>query len=270
VKSAGPGWEQAKEETTWPVNNIETVPDAIILCGGAGTRLKSITADVPKSMALVNGRPFLELLMQQLRRHGIERVILAVGYGRDIIRAHFGSMAFGLTVLYSEETEPLGTGGALHNAADLVTTPAALILNGDSYTDAPLPELAAEHRKTGAEATVVVVPVDGRSDTGSVSVGRTGAIEAFQEKKQDAAARFSNAGIYMIRKELLREIPAGIQVSLERELFPQWLTAGRRLMAMVWRGKCFDIGTPDRYWTAQGVLADVEGERIKMDRGNCK
>ncbi len=106
------------------------LPDAIVLCGGAGVRLRSVTEGAPKSMAGIAGRPFLELLLKQLRRHGFDRVILAVGYQRDMIRERFGQWAFGLEVAYSVESSPLGTGGALRNAAGLVTSEGALIMNG--------------------------------------------------------------------------------------------------------------------------------------------
>ena len=114
------------------------MPDAIVLCGGAGLRLRSVIGDAPKGMAAVAGRPFLELLLRQLRRHGFERVILAVGYQRDMIYSHFGESAFGLRLAYSVESSPLGTGGAVRNAADLVESESVLIMNGDSYTDADL------------------------------------------------------------------------------------------------------------------------------------
>src|SRR6185312_11301036 len=110
-------------------------PDVIILCGGAGTRLRSVT-EGPKAMASVAGRPFLELLLRQLRRWGFERVVLAVGYQHEAIRSHFGAKAVGLDLLYSSELIPLGTGGALRNAAELVASDPAIVLNGDSSTDA--------------------------------------------------------------------------------------------------------------------------------------
>src|SRR6266545_2288700 len=98
---------------------MHSVPDAIVLCGGVGTRLRVVT-DGPKAMVSVGGRPFLEFLLRQLRRSGVERVILAVGFQSNVIRNHFGEEAFGLHLVYSPEVTPLGTGGALRNAANLV------------------------------------------------------------------------------------------------------------------------------------------------------
>src|SRR5215471_14932402 len=109
---------------------MPSMPDAILLCGGAGVRLRSITGEAPKPMASIGGRPFLELLLKQLRRNDFARAILAVGYKKDAIRSYFGDRAFGLRLEYAAESFPLGTGGALRGAADLVASDAALIMNG--------------------------------------------------------------------------------------------------------------------------------------------
>ena len=240
------------------------LPDAIVLCGGAGLRLRSVNANAPKSMAGIAGRPFLELLLKQLRRTGFERVILAVGYQSDAIREYFGERAFGLEVVYSNELSPLGTGGAVRNAARLVTSECVLIMNGDSYTDADLRKFVADYLGTGADASVLVVPIDDRDDCGSVEVGPNGRLAAFAEKQGGTGARYLNAGVYMASRQILYDIP-NEQVSLERELFPQWLGQGRHIRGFVWQGKCVDIGTPERYWRAQELLGSVEtGESVRQ------
>jgi len=239
---------------------MPNLPDAIILCGGAGTRLRSVTGDGPKSMATVGGRPFLELLLRQLRRHGFQRVILAVGYRQDVIRAHFGERALGLDLAYSPEASPLGTGGALRNAADLVRSDIALIMNGDSYMDVNLSELVAEHRSAQADLSLVVISPDGRGDCGSVYANQQGYVEQFAEKQSQSGAPYVNAGIYIVARSLLRDVPAAVPVSLEQELFPRWLQDGHRLKAFVSARRCIDIGTPDRYQSAQDILAAVERE----------
>ena len=101
---------------------MPSVADAIVLCGGAGTRLRSVTGDAPKSLATIGDRPFLDILVNQLRRHGFEHVILAVGYQRELIRSHFDNRAHDISLEYSIESTPLGTGGALRNAVDFVNT----------------------------------------------------------------------------------------------------------------------------------------------------
>ena len=233
-------------------------PDAIVLCGGAGLRLRSVTGSTaPKAMARVAGRPFMELLFLQLKRHGYSRVILSVGYQQDVIRGHFGDSAFGLEVLYSPESSPLGTGGALGQAAHLVTTDDALVMNGDSYTDIDLGRLALMHLKDKADVTVSLVPGT-LADAGSVLVDHHGKITTFAEKSFVQGARYRSAGIYMIGRQLLASMPQSQQVSLEQQLFPAWIAEGRNIRAFIHAGTCIDIGTPERYQGAQTILAHVE------------
>ncbi len=240
--------------------------DAILLCGGAGLRLRGVTGDAPKAMANVAGRPFLELLLRQLQRHGFRRVILAVGYQQDVIHSHFGERAFDLSIEYSSESSPLGTGGALRNAADLVISDAALIMNGDSYTHVDLCSFVADYSDSKADASLVVVPVDGRADCGLLSIDQDRNVLRFREKQFSTSSQFVNAGIYMVTRRILREITPGVRSSLEEELFPQWLADGKSVKAFVFSGRCIDIGTPERFLTAQDVLADVEVEASPPER----
>lgn len=234
------------------------MPDAIVLCGGAGTRLKSVTGSTPKSMARVAGRPFVELLLRQLARYDFRRVVLAVGYQSDAILRHFGSRAFGLDLTYSKELAPLGTGGALGNAAGLLQSDIALVMNGDSYTDADLAKCVREHRASKADASVVVVQHDERSDCGAVSIDSGGKIEWFREKDLSCGTRYINAGVYLISHSLLSVIPSDAPVSLERQLLPEWLNQGLHLRALISTSDCVDIGTPERYYRAQRALANTE------------
>jgi mannose-1-phosphate guanylyltransferase len=236
---------------------MRSVPDAIVLCGGAGTRLRTVT-DGPKAMVSVGSRPFLELLLRQLRRWDIERVILAVGHQRDAIRNHFGHSAFGLQIVYSPELTPLGTGGALGNAAHLVSSSATLVLNGDSYTDADLHRFMSYHQDSGADMSMLLVPHDGREDCGTVSVDADGRLLDFQEKQPGTGPRYVNAGIYVLGRETLFDIPSGMQISLERELLPKWLAQGKPIRALVDPAACYDIGTPERYQNAEALLAAAE------------
>jgi len=241
--------------------------DAIVLCGGAGLRLRSVSGNAPKSLTNIGGRPFLELLLSQLHRHGFQRAVLAVGYRGDAIRAHFGDRALGLSLEYSTETTPLGTAGALRNAMDLIHSGTALIMNGDSYTDADLSAFADDYRAAKPDFSMVVVPADGRSDIGLVSIDPGGKIAGFKEKQSSLATAQVNAGIYMTSKQLLGEIPAGIPVSLEEQLFPRWLAEGKYLRAFRYAGECIDIGTPERYRSAQESLAnaEVDGARSRPE-----
>lgn len=236
---------------------MRRAPDAVILCGGEGLRLRALTSG-PKPMISVAGRPFLELLFQQLRRHGIRRVILATGYKGSEIQSYFGNEASGLQLLYSPEPFALGTAGALRLASRSIESNTALILNGDSYTDADLQQFMKHHEESSADLSVLVVPSDGRTDCGSVATGTSNSLSAFDEKRNPLGSKKMNAGIYAISRELLLEIPPDRKVSLEEEMIPRWIAAGRKVRAFADDAKCVDIGTPDRYATAQIILADAE------------
>jgi len=233
----------------------------MLLCGGAGLRLRSVIGNAPKGMARIAGRPFLELLLRQLRRHDFKRVILAVGHRMEVIRSHFGQKAFGLQLLYSAESSPLGTGGAVRLAAGLVSSDSVLIMNGDSYTDVDLRRVVADHRVSEADGSILVVPGDGRNDCGTIRVSSGGRVVRFEEKQGAADADYVNAGIYVVVQQLLYDIPAGVAVSMEREVFPRWLDQGFDIRAIIRSGASVDIGTPERYWYAQKLLKNAEPEK---------
>jgi D-glycero-alpha-D-manno-heptose 1-phosphate guanylyltransferase len=237
---------------------MRSAVDAIVLCGGAGLRLRSVTGDAPKSLASIGGRPFLEILLSQLQRHEFQRVILAVGYQNYMIQAHFGQGIYGLKLRYSIESAPLGTGGALRNAVDLVESDAALIMNGDSYTDVDLVAFSRYYRETNADVSMLVVPSAERADCGLVSVDDGGKVLGFKEKQSTSGRQYVNAGIYMATKQILSDVRPGLQVSLETDLIPRWLAEGKHLRAFIHPGECIDIGTPERYQSAQVALANVE------------
>lgn len=236
------------------------MPDAIVLCGGAGLRLRSITGNNPKSMALIGRRPFLALLLNQLSRNGFERVILAAGYRGEVIQEHFGQQAFGLEVVYSLELSPLGTGGALRNAARLVQSDLVLVMNGDTYTKANLREYVTSHVTSAAEVSLVLVSVDGRTDCGAVTLDETARISGFLEKAGSPKTSYLNAGMYILPRTLLCEIPYR-PISLERELIPRWIQEARNIRGLVCQSTCVDIGTPERYCIAQRLLASSEADR---------
>jgi NDP-sugar pyrophosphorylase family protein len=236
---------------------MTAMPDAIILAGGAGLRLKSITGNTPKPMAMIGGRPFLELLILQLRRHGFSRVILSVGLAQEAISEHFGKAAFGLDLCYSLESSPLGTGGGLRQASDHITTDTALVMNGDSYTNVELNRLVSAHLESRADLTMVVIQGT-RHDAGSVLMDKNGRVTTFAEKRFVQDSAYLSAGIYILDKNLVKSIPPGSKFSLEEQLFPEWLAKGKNIMAFVSASQCIDIGTPGRFAQAQDLLASVE------------
>jgi D-glycero-alpha-D-manno-heptose 1-phosphate guanylyltransferase len=242
------------------------IPDAVILSGGFGLRLRGVIGETPKPMAPVGGRPFMELLFKQLKRHGFSRVVLSVGYKHEMIREYFGDKACGLQLVYSIETSPLGTGGALRQAVDFINTDNIVIMNGDSYTDADLGGLVRKHAASDAAVTVVVIP-ETRNDAGSVVMDSDGKVINFAEKRPIAGSRYLSAGIYELNRELISALPPAAKISLETELFPQWLAEGKSIQTLVYNGRCIDIGTPERYQMAQDALRDVELQNTLNSEG---
>ncbi len=229
---------------------------AIILAGGLGTRLRTVVSDRPKAMSEVGGRPFLELLLQQLRRHKVSAVTIAVGYGGDYIRHHFGSgTAFGIDISYADDgPELLGTGGAVARALSVLPgeDDPILVLNGDTYLDYELSPFL--RRLEGSETGLVlaVVRVDDAARYGAVRLNDDGSVLAFEERGTPAPGLI-NAGLYCARPETWsRVVPTGRSLSLEREVLPHLV--GRGLYAVEVTGLFIDIGVPADYNRAQTLL----------------
>jgi NDP-sugar pyrophosphorylase family protein len=229
-----------------------SVPTAVVLAGGLGTRLRSVVSDRPKVLAPVRGRPFLAHLLDRLDAVRLWDVVLAIGYEAAQVRAAFGGRYRGLRLHYSEEPTPLGTGGALARALPLATTDPVLVLNGDSLCAVDLDALRRVHASAGVEGTLVVTAVPDAGRYGSVTVGRNCRIDGFVEKGVGGGAGVVNAGIYLLSQRLLTTIPRDVPVSLERDLLPAWIPIG--LAAHRTDAPLLDIGTPDAYAVAEDFL----------------
>jgi NDP-sugar pyrophosphorylase family protein len=221
---------------------------AAILAGGLGSRLRPVVSDRPKVLATVNGRPFMAALLDQLVESGAESVVLCTGYLGEQIEAAFGAVYGNLNLLYSREKSPLGTAGALRLALPLLENGSIVIMNGDSFCDAPVKELLRWHRARAARATVLLSEVADTSRYGRVRVAAADRIVGFEEKDGTGGAGWINAGIYVIERELLETIPSDRAVSLEREMFPAWI--GRGVYGFKSRGRFIDIGIPETYAAA--------------------
>jgi mannose-1-phosphate guanylyltransferase len=228
---------------------------AVILVGGAGTRLRPLTDTRPKPMMPLVDRPFVAHQLDLLRRHGVTDVVFSCGYRPDALRAHFGDGdRTGVRLRYVVDPEPLGTAGAIKNAEGLLDDGAFLVLNGDILTDLDLDAVAASHRQAGAEGTVVLTPVEDPSAFGLVRLHPDRSVEAFVEKPAPDALRPGepfriNAGTYLLETSVLDRIPAGRACSVEREVFPALAEAGTLFghpSDAYWR----DIGTPASYLAA--------------------
>lgn len=214
----------------------------VILAGGLGTRLRSVVADRPKVLAEVAGRPFLAWLLDELAHDGFRNVVLCTGYKAELIEAEFGSTYKNIALRYSRETAPLGTGGALHLASPLIETEHALVMNGDSYCGADTRHFWAAHTQANASASMLLTHVTSTARYGRVETSTEGWITALAEKTGAEEPGLINAGKYLVRTEWLREIPSDQPISLEREIFPHWVTRG--FLGVKTDAPFVDIGTP--------------------------
>jgi NDP-sugar pyrophosphorylase family protein len=225
---------------------------AFVLCGGEGTRLRSVVADRPKSMALISGTPFLQLLLERLGSRGVDDVVLGTGYMAEKIERYFGDgKQFGLRIRYSREHEPRGTGGALKLAEPLISDP-VLVLNGDSYVEWDFVPVLELFKTKDADLVIALQAVADVTRYGSVALDQDGRVTQFVEKGVAAGPGLINAGVYLLRKQIVRGLPAGTAISLEKEVFPRLLD--RRVYGLVCTGLFIDIGIPDDLRRAQGLL----------------
>jgi NDP-sugar pyrophosphorylase family protein len=227
---------------------------AFVLCGGLGTRLRPVLTDRPKSMAPIAGVPFLELLLRQLKVQGIREVVLGTGYRGDQIESHLRDGArLGLTIRYSRETDPLGTGGALKLAEPLLSDP-VVVINGDSYIEWDLPAAQELFVRKGARLVMILQAVPDVGRYGSVAMDAEQRVTAFVEKGSGAGAGLINGGVYLLKKDVVSSLPAGKVISLERDVFPQ-LLAGGSVYGKISDGFFIDIGIPADLERAQTLLA---------------
>lgn len=234
---------------------------AVVLCGGLGTRLRSVLAEVPKVLAPVGGVPFLGHLLRYLQQQKVQEVILSTGYlGEQVeafVREHTPG---GMSVRCVREPEPLGTGGALRFTRDTanLNTP-FFTLNGDTFFTGHLPVLLDTHRHKNALATLALVHVAQADRYGTVEMEQNGEVTGFHEKEAGLGAAWINAGAYVLSAEALDLIPPGIPVSLERDIFPQ-LLATHQLYARPFPDAHFlDIGIPDDFARAGIFVESREG-----------
>lgn len=231
--------------------------EAIILAGGAGRRLRAVVPDVPKPMAPVNGRPFLEYLLDYWIGQGASRFILSVGYKPDVIEGHFGDCYRGVEVVYAVESRPRGTGGGLLLALKhLRQSGAFLIMNGDTFFEVDLAPMCRHHQDRHAEVTIALREVEANSRYANVEIDKDGKITAFDNRARTSGRALINGGVYLAEKSAFAGmIPESDEpVSIEDQLYPRMLAAGRRMYGFRSSGKFIDIGIPEDYRRAAAVL----------------
>lgn len=239
--------------------------EAIILAGGFGTRLKYVVSDVPKPMAPVCGRPFLEHLLDYLIRQDFRHVVLSTGYMHEKIEQHFGSCYKTLLLDYAFEAQPLGTGGGIMNALLHCDEQTVVVLNGDTMFRVNFNELTACYQQHETLLTIVLRQVSDTGRYGSVQVDNTGRITAFVEKAAAQGAGLINGGIYMLNRTLFdlcdfhysQQDTSGNSLppcfSFEKDLMERQLH-NLPFYGVLSNGYFIDIGVPEDYYRAQNEL----------------
>ena len=231
---------------------------AIILAGGMGTRLRSVVPDLPKPMAPISGRPFIEYLMDYWSSQGVTRFILSVGYKKDAIISHFGREYRSIPVSYAIEREPLGTGGGLLHAARGLDDP-FLVLNGDTLFKVDLSELKKFHESHKSSWTFALFRSSETKRYMGMEINTNQEITALRVSG-DGNDCLVNGGVYMVERASLADLmPIENQkCSLEDELLPLLKDRGERFYGLESPGVFLDIGVPEDYSRASGILVERE------------
>lgn len=225
-----------------------TGPEAIVLAGGFGTRLRDVVQDVPKPLAPVAGRPFLAWMLDRLQQSGVSRVVLATGYLSHLVEAAIGNHWKGMAVAYSVEAQPLGTGGAIRQALSATAGGPVLVLNGDTWLKFDPAAFAAQVGKVGAPLGMALAKVPDVARYGSVKL-EAGRINGFGEKSGSGEG-YINAGVYYLTDPAALAFPAAESFSFEKEILTPAAAAGR-LAGFVDTADFIDIGIPEDYARAQ-------------------
>src|SRR3989454_2681192 len=246
---------------------------AVVMAGGEGTRLRPLTSNQPKPMVSVVGKPCMEHIVELLKRHGMEEVIITLAFLPQAIRSYFGTGEnLGVSIEYSVEETPLGTAGSVRLAADKLDG-TFLVISGDALCDFDLSALVAFHKEKGSAVTIGLKSVENPLEFGIVVTDDEGKIERFLEKPSwgQVFSDTINTGIYVLEPEVLRHVPVDRPYDFSKELFPLLLEMGRPIYGFVLDGYWQDIGNLDQYRQAnfdaldEKVRLEIPGIRI---RGN--
>ncbi|MGC8782870.1 MAG: sugar phosphate nucleotidyltransferase [Armatimonadota bacterium] len=241
----------------------------IIIAGGFGTRFRPLTYTRPKPLMPILNRPLLEYQVALLKAHGVTEIVFATNYMADAIEEHFGDGSrFGVKMRYAQEHQPLGTAGAIRNAAkSLWRRETVVVFNGDIVTDFDLSAVIDLHRRRGARATIALKAVPSPNPYGVLELDNDGRVLAWleptEEQKKALAANpnveqtgwdYINAGFYVLEPEVIESIPDGRAVSIEREIYPRMIAQGEGLYGAPAEGYWVDVAGPTHYWKVTNDL----------------
>ena len=252
----------------YPQRNLkgETgIMNAIILAGGEGTRLKSVTGDLPKPMVQLCGKPVLEHILNLLKRNGVTEICMALHYRPDVIRDYFGDgAAFGVRLRYHEESEQLGTAGGVRACAEFYGERDFLVISGDCVCDFDLKSLMEAHHRHKSAATMALYAHEQPLQYGIVLTDRSDCVVSFVEKPDwsRVVSDLVNTGIYVLSPEAMRHVPEGVRFDFAKDLFPLLMERSYTIRAMQMEGYWCDIGTPRAYY--QCCIDALEG-RVRLE-----
>jgi len=239
---------------------------AILLVGGFGTRLMPLTKNTPKPMLTVAGVPVTEHQIAMAKAAGISEIVLATSYLSDVFVPYFGDGSkWEIKIKYAVEKEPLGTGGAIRNAAQLLdSNESVVILNGDVLSSHNLGEQIRQHEANDADVTLHLTEVEDARAFGCVPTDNNGRVTAFLEKMENPVTNQINAGCYVFNPRVVSTIPLNTVVSVERETFPELVASGAKVFGYVENAYWLDIGTPRALLKASIDIVQRNGEFLAM------
>ena len=239
---------------------------AILLVGGFGTRLMPLTKNTPKPMLTVAGIPVTEHQLAMAKAAGITEIVLATSYLSEVFIPYFGDGSqWGMKIKYAVEKQPLGTGGAIRNAAQLLdSAESVVILNGDVLSSHNLSEQIRQHEARDADVTLHLTVVDDARAFGCVPTDSDGRVTAFLEKMENPVTNQINAGCYVFNPRVISTIPLDTVVSVERETFPQLVENGAAVFGYVENAYWLDIGTPRALLKASKDIVTRNGDFLAM------
>lgn len=224
---------------------------AVVLVGGEGTRLRPLTYTTVKAMVPVLNRPFIQYVIRHLNNHNVNEIVLAMGYKPDPIKNYFDNLGgLDTRLIYSLEQVPLGTAGAVKNAAHYIDKGEAFfVTNGDIFTDLDLTQMLNFHRDKKAKVTIALTPVDDPTQFGVVEVDSQQRVTRFVEKpsRHEVTSNLINAGIYILESEILERIPQGKRCMFEHDVFPRLVADGEPVYGYSTNAYWIDMGTPEKY-----------------------
>jgi len=232
------------------------IKEAVLLAGGFGTRLSKVVPDMPKPMAPVNGRPFIEYVMDFLIRHQVRKFILSVGYKHEAFASHFANDYKNCEVLFSVEKEPLGTGGAIKKSLEFAESSEVFVLNADTLFRLDLESMQSSHKKTNADLTLALRKMDNVGRYGSVEIDEDLRINGFFEKNMKKGSGYINGGVYIFKKDFFDNIPLGDKFSLEQDCLEKYYTS-LKMGGYPSKGYFLDIGIPEDYEKAQHEFKEL-------------